>query len=509
MLRITKTETGMVRGLPGTDARITVFKGIPYAADTSGKNRWRAPQPAEAWEGVRDCFEFAPISMQKAPGGDPNDLYSKEWNVEPDILMGENSLAVNIWTNAKTSDEKMPVYVWIYGGGLQSGYAHEMEFDGERIASRGVVCVTLGYRLNVFGFLAHPDLTAEDPEHPSNFGFLDQQAAIAWVKRNIANFGGDPDNITIGGQSSGGASVFAQMCAPSSKGLFQRAIVQSSAGGSVRAIYPKNFFAPLKPLAEAEADGVRFLEEVLGVKTIAEARELDAFYIRDKVNEAKIWCSNCIDYKFMDKDIDAYLFDGDLHGVPFMLGWTGDEVVSTPEGDTMEEIEAWAKGKFLDQADGLMAIWREEYGDSVEALKNNVRVNVNEVATRFVAEEYAAQGKTIYCYNFDPEIPGDDAGAFHSCDLWFTFETLQKCWRPFDGHHYDLARKMCNYWTNFIKTGDPNGVDHDGTPMLNWPKYSVESPATIQFFDEISLEEGPLSKQNRYLSDANLKAYKG
>jgi len=508
MLRITRTESGMVRGLPGTDARITAFKGIPYAADTSGENRWRAPQPAPCWEGVRECFEFAPISMQKVPGGDPNNLYSKEWNVEPEILMGEDSLALNIWTNAKTGDEKMPVYVWIYGGGLQSGYGHEMEFDGERIASRGVVCVTIGYRLNIFGFLAHPDLTAEDPEHPTNFGFLDQQAAIAWVKRNIANFGGDPDNITIGGQSSGGVSVFSQMCAPSSKGLFQRAIIQSSAGGSVFSRYPKNTFRPLETLAVNEEIGKKFLKEVLGCDTIAEARKLDAFYIRDKMVEVGGRFPNSVDGKFMTMDVDGYLFSNQLHDIPFMLGWTGDEFFYVPEGDTIEEIEAWAADKFGDHAGELLAIWRKKYGDSAEALKANVKVNVNEISARFVAEEAAAQGKDVYVYGFDPEIPGDDAGAFHSCDLWFTFETLMKCWRPFDGHHYDLARKMCNYWTNFIKTGDPNGLDHDGTPMPTWTKYSKEDPTAMMFFDEVYMEDA-LTEQERCLVDANLKSYKG
>ena len=466
MLRITKTENGMVKGLPGTDARITVFKGIPYAADTSGKNRWRAPQPAENWEGVRECYEFSPITMQKTPGEDPNAFYSKEWHVDPEVPMGEDSLTVNIWTNAKTGTEKMPVLVWIFGGGLNEGYSYEMEFDGERMASRGVVVVTVGYRLNVFGFLAHPDLTAEAPEAPTNFGFLDQKAAIEWVKRNIENFGGDPNNITIAGQSAGGVSVLTHLCAKSTKGLFQKAIVQSSAGGSVPSIYPKSTFGRPITLEEAEQLGIDFLENHLGVKTIEEARQLDPFYIRDKYLEmGRRLPRSVIDGKYVDKDIAGYLFANELHDVKLLIGDTGDEFFVEAQGETLEEIEAWAKEFYGEHAEQMLAFWREEGGDDVEAIKKAAKVNGNQVSTLVVAEEFASQGRDVYTYLFDPEIPGDDVGSFHSSDLWFSFETLMKCWRPFDGHHFDLARKMCNYWTNFMKTGNPNGPDADGTPM--------------------------------------------
>ena len=167
MLRTTKTENGLVRGLMGTNARITVFKGIPYAAPPVGENRWRAPQPAEKWEGIRKCYEFGPITMQKIPGEDPNAFYSKEWHVDPEVPMGEDSLRLNIWTPARSADEKLPVMMWIFGGAFKEGYAHEMEFDGERIASRGVILVSVAYRVNVFGFLCHPDITAEAPEAPT------------------------------------------------------------------------------------------------------------------------------------------------------------------------------------------------------------------------------------------------------------------------------------------------------------------------------------------------------
>lgn len=229
MIRVVKIENGMVRGLPAADPRITSFKGIPFAAPPVGENRWRAPQPVEDWEGVFDALEFAPISMQAKTVIDVNNIYTREWSVDPEIPMDEDCLYLNVWTPAKSADEKLPVYVWYFGGGLQVGHTAEMEFDGERIARRGIVVVTINYRLNTFGFLCHPEITAESPEAPANFGHLDQQAGTRWVKRNIAAFGGDPDNITIGGQSAGAGSVMAQLTSPQNEGLFQRAIIQSGA----------------------------------------------------------------------------------------------------------------------------------------------------------------------------------------------------------------------------------------------------------------------------------------
>jgi len=509
MLRIAKTESGMVAGAPGTDARITVFKGIPFAADTSGENRWRPPQPPEKWEGIRECYEFAPITMQKIPGQDPNAFYSKEWHVDPDVPMSEDgSLVVNIWTPAKTVDERLPVMVWIFGGGLQEGYAHEMEFDGERIASRGVILVSVAYRLNVFGFLAHPDLTAENPDEPANFGFLDQRAGIMWVKRNIANFGGDPDNITILGQSAGGVSVFSHLCSPRSKGLFQKAVIQSSAGGSVVPAYPKNPFNDAIPLTKAEENGVRFLREQLGVETIAEARKLDARFIRDKCVEARSWFPQVIDGRFLTESIPACLFGGRMHDAPVIIGYTGDEMPLGVPGGTDSQVEEWARENYGPYAEEFIAACREKAKREGVSLSRAAMVNINENSTRIAAEELSRQGHAVYAYEFDPEIPGDDAGAFHSSDLWFTFETLMKCWRPFVGYHYDLARKMCNYWTNFAKTGDPNGLDADGTPMPQWNTYTEKSPLVMHFYDEIAMEDPSEGDAKReVMLRANREAY--
>ena len=227
MIRETTTENGAVRGIPAADPRITAFKGIPFAAPPVKENRWRAPVPAENWEGVLDCARFGKAAMQPVPGLSDN-VYTREWHVDPEIPMGEDCLQLNIWTPARTVKDRLPVFVFLFGGGLQCGYPSEMEFDGERIARRGIVVVTANYRVGVFGFLALPELTKEAPDSPTNFGLLDQQAALRWVRRNIDRFGGDPGNVTLGGQSAGGGSVLCQMANPENSGLFHRALIMSA-----------------------------------------------------------------------------------------------------------------------------------------------------------------------------------------------------------------------------------------------------------------------------------------
>jgi len=499
MLRMTKTENGLVKGFPGTDARITVYKGIPFAADTSGENRWRPPQPAQSWEGIRECYDFGPIAMQRVPGRDPNAFYSKEWHVDPEVPMGEDALMVNIWTPARKADEKLPVMVWIHGGGLQEGYAHEMEFDGERIASRGVVLASIGYRLNVFGLLCHPEITSENPEAPANFAFQDQKAGIEWVKRNIAYFGGDPDNITIFGQSAGGFSVVAQMCSPKTKGLFQKAIVESIGGMDI--VYPSSRPMPTKTLAEAEQEGIEFFEK-LGVKSLAEARALDAQYIEDKFNECGYFWGAVVDGKYLTKTTNESILSNEVHDVAFMVGNTTAEFLLGPsEGETPEAFVERTMGEYA-----------EEYLDicrrTGQPLEKAVVVGQMDLGNKLMCSVCAGQGRKVYSYLFGPTIPGDDAGPFHSSDLWFQFETLMKCWRPFKGYHFDLARRICNYWTNFAKNGDPNGPDADGTPMPVWRPYTTEAPHSIQLFDTIQMDEKEPCEKDTFLLKINLDALK-
>ena len=479
MLRTADTENGQVRGLPAADPRITSFKGIPFAAPPVGENRWRAPQPAENWQGVRNCFEFAPISVQDTPGvGD--DIYCREWHVDPEIAMSEDCLYLNIWTNAKSADERKPVLVWFFGGAFQWGYTAEMEFDGERLARRGIVVVTVNYRLGAFGFLCHPQLTSEQPDAPCNFGSLDQQAGLRWVRRNIANFGGDPDNITIAGQSAGGGSVMAQMACRDNEGDFKRAVVMSGMFGSPYEV--NDFFLP-QSLEQAGKKGER-LFEYLGVRTLEEARKLDADYIRSKYSELRnngeMFFTIVQDGRFCTQDPMAAFINGTRIRVPVMGGNTGDEFIEYIHAADDYELTDKAKEYFGSRAEEFLAF--PEAGVRTEFGYAPVSAPELGVKTAFLGEDMQKEPNNCYYYRFIPDIPGeDDPGTFHSVDLWFFFETLAKCTRPFEGRHYDLARQMCDYWANFIKTGDPNGFDINGNRLPQWKPYTNNERSEMLF----------------------------
>ena len=490
MLRRVTVENGILEGIPASDPRITAFKGVPYAAPPVGKNRWRAPQPAEDWVGVRECYKFAPIGMQHIPGLDKENLYSREWNVDPDIPMSEDCLYLNVWTPAKRTDEKLPVFVWYFGGGLREGNTQEMEFDGERLARRGIIVVTINYRLTAFGFLCHPEITKECPEFPANFGYLDQRYGTMWVKRNIAAFGGDPENITIGGQSAGGGSVMAQVASPLNKGLFQKAICDS---GMDQIPYPPGMFGSNLTLAEAEAYGVEFFKE-LGVETLEEARALPAEYVRDKSNVSKTRFAVVQDNTFITGASSDIFFEGKCDIIPMMFGHTATEFFASPKAQNFEELEAYAKKTFGEDADEFLRIIESPTGAFNETMYK-AKVQHLEFSLRLIGRMKEATGDKVpfWYWVFAPEIPGwDNAGTFHSSDLWFFFENLAKCWRPFVGKHYDLARQMCNYWANFIKNGDPNGVDANGEDMPVWEPYTEKNPVRMIFGDTCKTEnKGP------------------
>ena len=463
MLRETRTENGWVRGIPAADPRITAFKGIPFAAPPVGDLRWRAPQPAADWEGIRDCARFGPISMQETPGVGGG-FYDQEWHVDPDIPMDEDCLYLNVWTPAKTADEKLPVMVWIFGGGMTCGYPAEMEFDGERIARRGVILVSVNYRLNAFGFLAHPELTKEASAHGeigANFGLLDQQAGIRWVKRNIAAFGGDPENITVFGQSAGGRSTWMQVTSPTNKGLFRKAIVQSGALDSGIATYPD--------LGQAETEGEGFLRD-LGVNGIAEARALPAKEVLKKALACRPFrWGPIIDGAFLPVSPVKAFAQHLENDVILMAGDTADEVRGLRPAATAEAFREKMAARYGGDWPAFDRLTNVRDEASLLRYYESPAFNTFEIGNHYAAAKRLENGgKPVYLYRFNPDIPGDGAGSFHSSDLWFVFETLAKCWRPFTGAHYDLARRMCNYWTNFAKTGDPNGPDSDGRPMPDW-----------------------------------------
>lgn len=505
MIRRVKTENGWIRGLPAADPRITSYKGIPFADKPVGKNRWRAPQPCPDWEGELFAADFGPIAMQANCAGDPmKDIYAREWAVDAELPMSEDCLYLNVWAPAD-GRRNMPVYVWYFGGGLQVGNTTEMEFDGERIARRGVVVVTVGYRLNCFGFLCHPEITAEAPEAPANFGFLDQQFATRWVRRNIAAFGGDPENITIGGQSAGGMSVCAQMTCPGNEGLFRRAIVQSGTFvqpyGDRMGLFPRT-------LAEAEAQGVRFFE-ALGVKTLAEARALDARTVEDKSLEWPWGCwGETVDGVFSTYRSNEWFLHEERIKCPVLLGQTSTEFVTVPSADSEESLISWAGERFGDGQQTLLEYF--SHPATKESIAREGEIHTIGFAIRAAARmnQQAGTKQKLYAYNFDASIPGwDQPGTFHSVDLWFFFETLAKCWRPFTGVHYDLARQMCDYWVNFIRNGDPNGTDSQGNALPPWPELEAKDSVWMTFRETPQTERWHMKALEEFLLEEYLEKH--
>ena len=356
-----------------------------------------------------------------------------------------------------------------------------MEFDGERIARRGVVVVTVNYRLNAFGFIAHPEITAESPEAPANFGHLDQQAGTRWVKRNIAAFGGDPENITIGGQSAGALSVIAQLCSPQNEGLFQRAVVMS---GLIASPYKPSLMRTFT-FEEMQEWGVKFFD-FLGVKNLEEARKVDAVTLRDKCEEfcaaERFMWGTVADGKYLMSPSDVDFQMGKRMPVPLIVGGTIGEIMGPMGVRNMDDFRRLAERSFPEYADRYM----ELIGPDFPTAMDRTRVSGAEMAARAMKTFDRKSGKdnTIYLYKFNPEMPGyDHPGTFHSSDLWFHFETLAKCWRPFTGKHYDLARQMCNALCFFIKNEDPNGMDVTGLPQPLWKPFTLEEPNVMFWGD--------------------------
>lgn len=495
----TSVETGRIRGRVCGDPRITAFCGIPYAAPTSGKNRFRLPQPPVAWEGVRDCTQFGEICIQDklVEGLMPftdfflREFYPYSWP------MGENSLVLNIWTSAKSPEEKLPVMFWMHGGGMGSGYGHEMEFDGEAIARRSCVLVTINYRVNLLAWLAHPELTKENPDGSSgNLGLYDQNYALQWVQRNIAAFGGDPDNVTIFGQSAGGGSVTNHLILPMSKGLFHKAIIQSGSGGAATlgSRYGDSDGPDGIDMDAGERWGMQALEH-LG-KTIDELRELDGLECYRLLEEAQKAIGPCPRQHYSNVFTNAalVLYSGRSWDVPVMVGSvSGDDNLFNFDQKPGEYL----KSHLACKAKEFFARYplEGEGGKIEKALRATHSTNDFAVGA---ARELNGMMPT-YTYYFNPYIPETngipfvpDGDAYHSVELWYIFGTLQRCWRRFDGRHYDLSRMVTDYWTNFAKTGNPNG---DGLPP--WPEFTMSGGETMILNERRIHSEGRMNEQLR------------
>ncbi len=492
MLREVKTKNGTLKGLVGKDPRITVFRGVPYAKPPVGELRWKAPQPAEPWEGVKTCYEYGDMPMMRVHPGTDDSFYKHELHpTSAEYGMSEDCLYLNIFSPAEKADEKLPVFCYIHGGGLQDGYNYEVEFDGERVARRGVIVVMISYRLGLFGFLAHPELTAETKEDEiiSNFGMQDQSMALHWVAENIESFGGDPSRIVICGQSAGAGSVQSQLCSPMNEGIIAGAICQSAVSFAFGD--EESVFGRMKSLEEAEQFGDDFFRAA-GIPDLAAARAMSADELMRCVDRVApkgqlfgLAFGICVDGKFVKEPVALSYYNDRLPDVPMIVGVCMGETQGMFAGAelTKEQVEQRAKAygggkaEFLELADVKSDEDAKKLGEG-DAFNNFLS------GTRGFCELRSDMGKRVYYYIFDHDIPGDDAGSFHGSDLWFMFDSLGNSWRPFEGKHYDLARQVCSYWTNFVKTGDPNGEDYNGNPLPEWRCYQKEEKNVMKFLDK-------------------------
>jgi para-nitrobenzyl esterase len=449
-----RIDTGLVSGaVTGASGSISVYKGIPYVAPPVGERRWRAPEPAAPWDGVRQAIEFSPIPPQR-PSPRPQD---------------EDSLYLNVWTPARSADERLPVMVWIYGGGFTYGSSSSAIYDGTRLAEHGVVLVSFNYRLNVLAGFAHPVLSQESGHGSGDYGMLDQIAALRWVQRNIHAFGGNPDNVTIFGESAGGLSVSALVVSPLARGLFHKAIVESGSG------------ARLTTLAEAERAG-QALAERMGVANDAQgiaalrAKPWSEFPGNTNYRGAPVLDG----YAFTEHPVDAWARGGQAD-VPMIIGYNRDEATfftgsqgelpKTPAAYTAELAK-----QFGEDADAVLALYpaktdADAYWSAV-ATRTDSRFGVG--ARRQLRGMFSVPSKTwAYYFTFLPEASKDSPrGVSHASELRYVFGTVPD---TSDEATRATSNAIMAYWTQFAKTGDPN---QPGLP--SWPAFERGHEAHLE-----------------------------
>ena len=458
MLKQVVTKYGICEGVI-SEGGYALFKGIPYAAPPIGELRWKPPVEPSAWEGIRKCDQWGSAAVQSVAFSNKRHGYGMEFYAGADYppKTSEDCLYLNIWTPAMQGNEKLPVMMWLHGGGVQSGYGHEIEFDGDAYCKRGVILVTINYRLNIFGYFSHPELGLENPYGASgNYGLMDQIQALKYIKENIAAFGGDPDNVTVFGQSGGGRSTQSICCSPLAKGLIHHAIVQS-AGGLATA-------AGIRTRQMQEKNGIAFME-FTGCQNIAQLRALCAEELLQKfsmyLRQAKSFKEHnrmgfniCTDGYALPCSMEESLILGKQHDIDYMLGTvSGDERM----GSMMASLAGWA-----------------------------------ELQTK-------QEKKPAYLYCFTRKPPaklfsfGAIKGVFHSAELWYMFGTLGRCWRPMTEGDYQLSETMLDYWSNFAKTGNPNGQDHP-----TWTPFTPEKKLHMKLdVDRVGLHD--------YYNEKNLR----
>jgi para-nitrobenzyl esterase len=459
-----KVEQGLVQG--ASEDGLTVYLGIPFAAPPVGGLRWRAPQPAAKWDGVRQATKFAPGPIQSG---------------RPPSGMSEDCLYLNVWTPAKSAKDRIPVLVWIYGGGFTAGATSDPSYNGANLARKGVVLVSIAYRVGQLGFLAHPELSAENPHHTSgNYGLLDQIAGLQWVKKNIAAFGGDPTKVTIFGESAGGISVSMLCASPLAKGLFEGAISES--GGSFgpprsSTNYPGE---NLKRLADAERDGEAYATAA-GVSSIAELRKIPAEKLPSGRGLGTSW--PIIDGWVIPDDQYTLYAAGKYNDTPILVGYNSDEGASFSPPRTPESYITGVQARYGKFAGDLI----KAYPAGSNAVAKTARDLTRDAAfgwhTWTWARLQAKIGKSkVFYYYFDqhPQYPEGSPqaghGSPHGSEVAYVFEHLNPNSPRTTKSDLAISDDMATYWTDFAKHGDPNGK---GLPK--WPAFNNKKPQVMYF----------------------------
>ena len=464
----TKIHSGVVRGLETETRGITVFKGIPYAAPPAGKNRWRAPVDPEPWEGERLCDDFGFSCWQRENKAYMDMLREKNPVPPRPLRMDEDCLSLNIWTPAESAEDRLPVMVWFYGGGLQGGTSDDTTFDGEGLCGYGVLLVTVNYRTGVFGYFGHDELEKENEHGTSgNYGLQDQLFALKWVQKNIAAFGGDPGNVTIFGCSGGGRSVQGIACSPMGKGLFEHAVCHSAGGLNPRYSLP---YDEIKEL------GRRFTE-FCGAKNVEELRVVPANELQQKYEEFRQQFNITGDGYYLPRTMDEMVRRGEQADADYILSTMNDEIPFPPnEPVTLENFDS-RRGRFGYRTAILGAVCRPQSDEEAYDVVKNAEAYEMKASQLAWAKVQANQPKKpVYLCTFVHSVPGGDGGAHHGDDQFYIFHTLSKNWRPYGEKDEALSRRLMRYWTDFAKTGNPNGEGDE-----RWTPYTKESPLTFIF----------------------------
>ena len=468
-----RTASGPVSGVPGADPAVTAFKGIPYAAPPVGDLRWRAPKAPASWTTVRKADQFGNSCIQNIV------QERKPWTYEfmAHNKISEDCLYVNVWTPAKAGGEKLPVYFWIHGGGYVEGSNAIPAYDGENLARRGVVVVTINYRLGVIGFLAHPELTKEG-DRSGNYGSLDQVAALQWVQKNIAAFGGDPGNVTISGQSAGSSGVHNLVASPLAKGLFHRAIAESGSGYVAANGTQK--------LADAEKEGVKFAAS-RGAKSVKELRAMTPDKLMAKVTDGPSSAFRpVVDGYFLPADPIQIYAQGKQNDMPELTGMNMDERSSGDDYGTipMATFQKTMQERYGDLANTFFKLYPNGTQAQSGASQKAAFRDSGLVSMFMWAEHRAKTSKNkAFTYYWTHAEPGPDSaryGAFHTSEVPYVFNTLNQSKRPWTDQDHKLADTLGAYWVNFMKTGDPNGKG-----LAQWPAFTASSAVTMELGDKL------------------------